>query len=410
MRRDAPQDVRVDSAPDAPVRAAATPTPAAFREQFQLDPDVTFLNHGSYGATPKPVFASYQAWQRRMERQPVHFYRDELSAHLSNARAALAAFVGAPPTDLVFVPNATFGVNLAAASCQLGEGDEVLTTDHEYGACDNAWQALAAERGFRYVKVALPLPLDEPGAVADRIWNAVSPRTRVLFLSHLTSATAQILPVATLCRRARAAGIRTIIDGAHGPGHVPLDLPALGADVYAGNAHKWLLAPKGSAFLYARPEAQAWLRPLVVGWRRRGRASLGSAFLDDNEMLGTADYSAYLSVPDALRFRRSYDWPAVQAACNARLGSVLERAVALTGAGSAYLHPLPGFQQMAIFPLPGSPDMERLQRELLERYRIELPVTSHGGRIFLRVSVQAYNGDGDMERLLDVVGDLMRSA
>lgn len=404
-----PSDARPKGASE-PGPKGALLDPSAFKRLFQLEPDVTFLNHGSYGATPIPVFEAYLRWQRRMERQPVRFFRDELSAHLMRARQVLAASLNAPASDVVFVPNATFGVNLAARSLRLGAGDEVLSTDHEYGACDNAWNSLAAERGYAHVKATLPLPLGPEDDVVERIWRRVTPRTRVLFMSHISSATAQTLPVAALCARAREAGIITIVDGAHGPGQVPLDLPAIGADIYTGNCHKWLLSPKGAAFLYATPAAQAWLEPLIIGWRRVGRPSLGSAFQDDNEMLGTDDYSAYLSVPDAIAFQREHAWPLVARACHERLVRVLPRIEEVTGAPSMYLREGPGFRQMAVVALPGRWEAASLQQTLLREHRIEVPVTAYRDQQFLRVSVQAYNDDDDMDRMVEVIGELMASA
>ncbi len=208
------------------------------RDDFLLDPSVTFLNHGSFGACPRAVFERYQEWQLELERQPVLFLARRLEELLAEARGALGAYVGADPDDLVFVPNATAGVNVAARSLGLRPGDEVLSTDLEYGALDLTWERVCAELGASYVRTPIRLPVTNHGEIVDTVWSAVGPRTRVLYLSHHTSATAMTLPVDDLCRRAREAGIRTVIDGAHVPGHIPLDLRALDADFYAGNCHK----------------------------------------------------------------------------------------------------------------------------------------------------------------------------
>ena len=218
---------------------------------FLLDPGVTFLNHGSYGACPAPVFARYQELQRELERNPVEFLARRFDELTAGSRAALAVFLGARPDDLVFVPNATAGLNAVIRSLRLEPGDEVLTTRHEYGAVTRTWEFMGAK-----------LVYAEP----DELVHAIGPRTRAVSVSHITSPTALVLPVAEICAAARAAGALAIVDGAHAPGQLPLDLDALGADVYAGNCHKWLCAPKGAGFLWARPEHQRWIEPLVISW------------------------------------------------------------------------------------------------------------------------------------------------
>lgn len=241
------------------------PVEPGLREQFLLRPDVVFLNHGSFGACPKPVFEAYQYWLREMEAQPVEFFRRS-TEHLAEARRVLGASVGAHADDLVFVPNATTGLNIVAKSLRLDPGDEILTTDHEYGALDRTWRFYCERWGARYLRARIPVPVESQQQIVDVVWSQVTPRTRVLFLSHITAPTALIMPVEELVRRARAADILTVIDGAHAPGQIPLNMAAIGADFYSGNCHKWMCAPKGSAFLYARREVQPLLEPLVVSW------------------------------------------------------------------------------------------------------------------------------------------------
>ncbi len=239
---------------------------AALKALFLLDPEVVFLNHGSFGATPRPVFEAYQDWQRRLERQPVLFLGRELDEHLRAARRELGTYLGADPNDLTFVPNATFGVNMVARSLVLRPGDEVLASDHEYGACNHVWEYLCGKTGARYVRQPIPFPAGSAGEIAEQFWRGVTEHTRVIFLSHITSPTALRLPVEMICQRAQAAGILTLIDGAHAPGQIPLDLEALAADFYVGNLHKWALCPKGAAFLYARRHRQDLVEPLVISW------------------------------------------------------------------------------------------------------------------------------------------------
>ena len=321
------------------------------RSLFLLSPDVVFLNHGSFGACPKEVFSAYQNWQLELERNPVEFLGRRSGELLWSARTELARFLGARPQDLVFITNSTVGVNAVAKSLKLEVGDEVLSTDHEYGACDNTWDLVCSGLGARYVKAPIPLPFDA-ASFADRVWEKVTPRTRVIFFSHITSVTALRFPAADLCARARAAGILTLVDGAHAPGQLDLDLEKLGADFYVGNCHKWLMAPKGSAFLYARDSAQTLVHGLVSSWGYSERTAANAdqeayagtgAFERRHQWQGTRDIAAFLAVPAALEFRRKHNWPERQRACHALAADLQRKVLARNGlspiAGDAdFLH------------------------------------------------------------------------
>ena len=384
------------------------------RSEFLLGPDVVFLNHGSFGACPRPVFEAYQRWQLELERQPVEFLGRRFVELMRDARQALAGYVGALANDLVYVPNATTGLNVVARALPLRPGDEVLATDHEYGALDRTWRFICARRGATYINRPLPLPVESADQVVEAIWSGVTERTRVLFLSHITSPTALILPLAELVRRARAAGIVTVVDGAHAPGQVPLDLEDLGADFYAANLHKWTLAPKGAAFLHAQPGSQHLLQPLVVswGWEPESTTLLDldtartSAFVLQQEWQGTRDPSAYLAVPAALRFMAAHDWPRVQARCHALLRQARQALQALTGLPQICPDSAEWYAQMATLPLPAC-DAGRLKRRLYDEYRIEVPIIEWGGRQFVRVSVQAYNTRQDLEALVGALRSLL---
>ncbi len=380
---------------------------AGLRDLFLLRPDVVYLNHGSFGACPRPVFEAYQNWQRELEREPVEFLARRFEGLMAHARAALARYVGADPDDLVYVPNATTGLNIVARSLPLRPGDEVLATDHEYGALDRTWRFVCGKRGARYVRQHVPLPLTSPEAFVEAVWAGVTPRTRVLFVSHITSPTAIVFPLQDLLRRARERGILTVVDGAHAPGQVPLDLQSLGADFYAGNCHKWMMAPKGSAFLYARREVQPLLEPLVVSWGWESERSGPSPFLDHHQWQGTRDISAFLAVPAALQFMEDHRWDAVRQACHERLQGLRGAISALTGLDPITPDTPTWTAQMASFPLPPC-DPAALQERLWEDYRVEVPVTTWNGRAFLRVSVQGYNTQADLEALLSALGDLGR--
>ncbi len=381
------------------------------RRFFQIDPDVIFLNHGSFGATPIPVFETYQAWQRRLERQPVRFLGRELPELLQTARQALAGYVGAGRDNLVYVPNATFGVNVVARSLPLGPGDAVLTTNHEYGACTHVWQFFSRKRGFNLVERPLLIPLTTPEKVAEHFWQGVTPRTKVIYLSHITSPTAVTLPVADICARAREAGILTVVDGAHAPGQIPLDIQAIGADFYTGNCHKWLCAPKGAAFLYARPEQQYLIEPLVVGWGwgEDREFSFGSDFLDYLQWMGTHDPAAYLAVPAAIEFQAAHDWTAVREQCHALAREALLRIGEMTGLPPLYPPDSPFFQQMAAISLPPQPDIRAFQARLYDEYGIEIPGIDWRGRHFIRISVQGYNTEADVNALVTAVGECVKT-
>lgn len=375
-------------------------------KDFLIRPDVTFLNHGSFGACPRPVFEQYQRWQLELERQPVEFLGRRFDELMCGARVALGSFVGADPDDLVYVPNATTGLNIVARSMVLRPGDEVLATDHEYGALDRTWRFICHRRGATYVNQPVPLPVSSVEQVVEAIWSGVTRRTRVLFLSHITSPTALILPVAELVERCRERDILTIVDGAHGPGQLPLALDAMGADFYVANLHKWALAPKGAAFLHARREVQHLLEPLVVSWGWESERPGPSRFVDEQQWQGTRDPAAYLAVPAAIRYMEGRDWPRVQARCHALLQALRQAVEELTGLAAVSVCPdsPEWYAQMAVLPLATGDfvgtEAEMLRRRLYDEHRIEVPVIIWGGRLFVRVSIQAYNTEADVHSLV----------
>ena len=342
--------------------------------EFLLDPGITFLNHGSYGACPVPVFARYQELQRELERNPVEFLGRRFDGLIAESRAALATFVGARPDDLVFVPNATAGLNAVIRSLRLEPGDEVVTTRHEYGAVARTWEFV----GARLVHV-------EP----DEVVGAIGPRTRAVSVSHITSPTAVVLPVEEICAAARAAGALAIVDGAHAPGQLPLDLAALGADVYAGNCHKWLSAPKGAGFLWARPEHQRWIEPLVISWGYGDDRT----FADRHGWQGTRDPAAALTIPAAIEAHADFD---------------LDRCRRLAASFHDRLPPVgatPAPQMWASEIATDEP--EELQRRLFDEFGIEVVAREWEGRSLLRVSIAPYNDADDVERLLDALRRLI---
>ena len=369
------------------------PAPSAdeLRGEFLLDPEVAFLNHGSFGACPRPVFERYQAWQRELEREPVDFLDRRRPALLGGARAALADYVGCSPQDLAFVQNATTGVNLAARSLDLGPGEEVLATDLEYGACDLAWEWACRRRGAHYVRAPVPLPLDSPAALSETLFAAVTEQTRAVYVSHVTSGTGLVLPVEEIVSRARALGLVTIVDGAHAPAHVPVDLAALGADFYSGNAHKWLGAPKGAGFLHVQPERQERVDGAIVSW---GYGE-GATFSERIESQGTRDPAAWLTVPDAIGFQAERNWDEIRDRSRRLARNARRELCDLLG--TEPLAPDAMIAQLATVQLPhAAPD---LAERLFTRHRIEIPVGGpENDRV--RLSVAGYTTRDDIDRLL----------
>jgi isopenicillin-N epimerase len=323
---------------------------------------------------------------------------------LAEVRGRLGAYVGARDGDLVLVPNATSGLNIVARSLQLRPGDEVLATDHEYGAAQLLWEFVCRRAGATYVRRRIPLPVSSAEEVCDAVWSGVTDRTRVLFISHVTSPTAIVLPAAELCRRARAQGIVAVVDGAHGPGHVPLDLASLGADAYAGNCHKWLCAPKGAGFLWVRPELQERVDSLVVGW---GWAEDDASFLERNQEQGTRDPAAYLAIAAALDFFERWSWDSVRAECHQLAAEARRRLAALTGLDPLQPDSPEWFGQMVAAQLPAGCDASALGLRLAQEHGIEVNAQPWNGTPLIRVSVQGYNTAADVDRLLEVLPRLL---
>lgn len=380
----------------------------ALKEYFLLDPDVVFLNHGSFGAIPKPVFEAYQNWQLRLERQPVLLLARELPGLLRESRTVLGAYVHAEADDLVYIPNATHGVNIVAHSLQLKPGDEILTSDHEYGACDYTWDFICSKTGARYIHQPIPLPVHSEDEIVDQFWKGVTPRTKVIYLSQITSSTALRLPVEEICRRAGQAGILTIIDAAHSPGQIPFDLQTLNADIVFANAHKWLLNPRGSAFLYVRRELQDLIEPLIVSWGYNATPEIatGSRFIDFLQWTGTKDPTAALTVPTAIQFLEDHDWDHVRYECHTLLRQAIERICDLTNLQPLYPVDSGFYSQMGIAPLPLS-NLTALKRRLYDEFKIEVPLTQWQDRQFIRISVQAYNTQEDIDALVHALEVLL---
>jgi isopenicillin-N epimerase len=282
-----------------------------------------------------------------------------------------------------------------------------LTTDHEYGAIDRAWRFACRRTGASFVRRAIPLPVTTPEAFIEQFWAGVNERTRVIAMSHVTSPTALTFPVREIARRARAAGILTVIDGAHAPSNIPVDLTDLGADFYGGSCHKWMCAPKGTAFLYARPEAQPLLEPLIVSFGWESDRPGPSRFIDYHQIQGTRDSAGYLAVPAAIEFQEKHNWTAVRARCHKLAVQTRQRINALTGLDAICPESTTWFSQMADIRLPDI-DMADLGRRLFEDYRIEVPCLRWNNQALLRLSVQGYVSEEDLDALIGALERLLR--
>lgn len=379
------------------------------RELFLLDPEVTYLNHGAYGATPRPVFERHIQWQYELEREPVDFLSRRGTERLAHARSVLAQFVDTERDNLVYVSNGTTGINIIARSIPLGPGDELLTTDHEHGGIERLWRYTAGKKGFSIVTHKVPMPVTTHAQFVEDFWARVTPRTRAILISHLTSPTALVFPVAEICARARAAGILTVIDGSHVPGQLPLSLRTMDPDYYVGILHKWVCAPKGSAFLYVRPDVQPTVEPLVVSWGWEPKNPGPSKFVEFHEWQGSRDISAFLSVPAALDFQRQYGWDAVRVRCIALAGEAQKEVAAMTR--QPLYHPVGTREwhgQVVCAQLPPDTDDVWLLNALRHEHNIDVSVDRFGGRPRVRISIQGYNGPDDVDRLITSLKKLLR--
>jgi len=374
------------------------------KELYHLDPSITFLNHGSFGACPKPVFEVYQNWQRKLEQQPVEFMAIKVYDFLEEARHALGDYVGCHGDDLIFVTNPTTAVNTVIRSLDLGLDDEVLMTDMEYGSLVRTWEHYAQDKGFSIVQQFTPVPLTTHEDYIEHFWKAVTERTKIIYLSEITSSTGLILPVDAICKKAKEAGIMTIVDGAHVPAHIPLNIAEMDPDVYVGACHKWLSAPKGSSFLYVKKSLQETIEPLIISWGSEVDRS-PSPFIYESQYQGTWDPSAFLTVPAAIQFQQEHDWNSVRKRSRALNRETRGRIYEIIDSEPICPNTEEWLGQMAsiITNIENGLDFKR---RLMDEYKIEIPVFPWGDKILFRTSFNAYNDENDADRLIEVLGKL----
>ena len=359
------------------------------KQHFLLSPEITFLNHGSFGACPKSVFENYQHWQIQLEKEPVQFITKIGIQALKKSKLAFSKIINCEADDFFFTPNPTTAINTIAHSLDLKNGDEILSTSLEYGAMDRTWNFYCQKTGAKYIRQEIALPLISKEQFLTDFWKGYTTKTKIIFISHITSTTALILPVKEIINRAKQLGLITIIDGAHVPGHISLNLQDLNPDFYTGAIHKWFLAPKGCSFLYVNKKFQNNINPLIVSWGYESDTPSHSQFLDYHEYNGTRDFSAYLTIPSIIEFREITKWDKL---INVSKQLILEwypkfcellHTSPICPVNSDFLG------QMCSIPIQTN-NWVQLKETLYNTYKIEIPITKQENNFYIRISIQPY--------------------
>ncbi|WP_395062948.1 aminotransferase class V-fold PLP-dependent enzyme [Flavobacterium sp.] len=378
------------------------------KSQFLLDKSITFLNHGSFGACPKPVFDEYQRFQLELEIDPVNFIQKKLPVYLKEAKKPLAKFIGCNAEDFFFTPNPTVAINTVMRSLKLEVGDEILTTNHEYGSMDRTWSFYCKKSGAKYIRQEISLPVVSREQMIEEFWKGYTKNTKVVFLNQMSSATALIFPVKEICDKAQELGLITIIDGAHVPGHIDLNIQELNPDFYTGTLHKWMLAPKGSSFLYVKKEFQATIDPLVVSWGYESLAPSDSQFLDYHEYQGTNDHSAFLCTPKVISFLEENNWKEKSKLCRKVVLENYQRFCDLVNTRPICPISEDFLGQMASIPVR-TKNPVGLKELLYGKYKIQIPVMPLNGEIYIRYSINVYNSVEDLEVLYQAITDIIET-
>ena len=383
--------------------------PENLKTLFQLDPDITFLNHGSYGACPRPVFEDYQKWQVMIEQHPVKFMQDDIYQYLDESRSSLGSYINCDKNDLIYVPNPTHAVANIINNVNLDIGDEVLSTDLEYGSCDRMWFYEAQQKGFIYNRSKVSLPIIDNETFCNDFWRNATDKTKYIFISQITSSTGMILPIPEIVLEAKSRGIKTIIDGAHVPAHIDLDINDLDPDYYVGACHKWLCCPKGVSFLYVKKDQQENIQPQIMSWgwgeeyeefKDSTQLKSSSRFINIFQWQGTRDMSAFLTVPKAIEFQEKYDWDSVRNRCKKMIIDARNQISTVTNLPK--ICPDDWLGQMASFLFPAD-DVAELKKSLYNDYQIEIPAMSYNGYSALRISIQGYNSEDEVDYLVETL-------
>jgi len=376
-----------------------------YKSLFSLDPEVTYLNHGSFGACPKVIFDNLVSFQKKLEFEPVNFLDHHLYQYLKESRSALSNYINCERDDIAFFPNPSTALNTLIRSLDLESGDQILTTNHEYGALDRTWNFISKKRGCEYVKLDIEIPFTDKQKFIDSFKNAINSKTKVIFLSHITSATALIFPVKEIIDLAKQKNILTIIDGAHVPAHIDLDIKKLDPDFYCGACHKWMCSPKGVAFLYVKKEYQNMIEPLVVSWGYEAENPSDSQYLDYMQWQGTNDMSAYLTIPETINFLNKHDWKERAKACRElnlwAKNEICEKLNTYSLGNDEFL------AQMTTIAFDFE-DTINQKIEFYNKYKIQVPFIKWNNKTFFRISSQVYNSKDDFEYLINSLIDFKK--
>ena len=375
------------------------------RNQFLLRQDITYLNFGAFGACVKPVFQQYQQFQLELEQEPSYFMNLSGPQYLKQSKKALADYVNIHEDDFVYVSNPTYATNIVAKNFPLKQNDEVLATNIEYGACDRTWEYYCKKSGAVYKRQNIQLPIESKESFVQNFFSGITERTRLIFISHITSSTGLRLPVEEICALAKEKGIPVFVDGAHAPGQIPVDITLLDADFYIGACHKWMMTPKGCTFLYVKKQWQNYLEPLAVSWGYNAVRPSHSQFLDYHQIQGTRDYSAFLTVPYAINFMEENNWRNVSSYYqqmtqhNAPVLCKLLNAKPTAPISNDFIVQLYSAEVKTEEP-------QKLHNQLYEKYRIQIPVMFQNGKTYLRYSLNAFNEQKDIDKLFDAIKEI----
>ena len=388
-------------------------SPDELRSKFLLDPEITFLNHGSYGACPKPVFESYQEYQRELEMRPVKFMQEDVYRLLEISRESLSQYINCDKDDLIYVSNPTHAVGTVIHNISIKAGDEVLSTNLEYGSCDRMWTYDSEQKGYKYIQADMTLPIESKEAFLNQFWSSANEKTKYIFISQITSSTGMILPIPEIVIEAKKRGIKTIIDGAHVPAHILLDIKELDPDYYTGALHKWLCCPKGISFLYVKKKYQEGIQPMVKSWGwgeeyEKFKSSIQShspsRFINVFQWQGTMDMSAFFTVPNAIQFQKEHDWNNVRSRCFDMIIEARNRITEMTKLPKICPDNWLGHMATILFPID---DTALFKKTLYNDYKIEIPVMSHKNHTAFRISIQGYNSEADVDHLINSLEELI---
>jgi len=375
------------------------------QEQFLLRPGITYLNFGAYGACLKPVFQQYQQLQLELEQEPTHFMNVTGPQYLEQSKKALADYINVHEDDLVYISNPTFAVNIVAKNFPFQRGDEVLTTGIEYGACDRTWEYYCKKAGAVYKRQNIPFPIESKEDFVQKFLAGLTENTRLIFISHITSSTGLRLPVEEICTIAKEKNIPVFIDGAHAPGHIPIDLSSLNVDFYTGACHKGMMTQKACSFLYVKKEWQNSLEPLAVSWGYNAVKPSHSQFLDYHQIQGTRDYTAFLTVPGAIRFMKENNWQEISSHYQQMTQQNAPELCRLLNAKP--IAPLSNDFIVQLYSAEiKTKEPEQLHNHFYEKYKIQVPVMRQNGKAYLRYSLNAFNTQDDLDKLFDSIREI----